>query len=370
MQLYTQTDITKSNTGTLQEITLKELRKIIISDELKGSIQSMRKVKSLSLDSYGFIKRKLPYFIGAKFKNNIRNSSNFEQINYFVIDVDKYGTYTETERLKKRICEDTRVVLAFISPGGDGLKIVYSLENAIQSLKKYSDFYKAFVMKLALQFQLEKTIDYSTSDATRICFLSYDEKVYINYNAEKVNADIYIPEFDLLQHTELFPENLKEKETKEQSKEMISNKQYKAILEKLNPKTPKPQKKYIVPEILNIVSEMLVKEFKKNNLYIDCISDINYGKKVIVKDGNLFASYNIFYGRKGFSVVKTPVRNSNEDLLEICVRITENLLYSNIITPHLARENHEENDEKPACIFNRIDKENKAGRIIRLQAAR
>ncbi len=368
MKLYTQTDITKSNTSVLQEITIEKLLTEIRSDKIKETIDGLRKVKNLSVESYNIIKRKLPYFIGAKFNTNIRNSANFEQIDYFVIDIDKYGDKEQVEKLKKQISEDSRLFMSFISPGGDGLKLVYILDKPITSLKKYSDFYKAFTLKLTMQYHLEKSIDFTTSDATRICFLSYDKNCYLNTNAEKVHSNLYIPEFDLLNQPAFIQEEKTKDGLKKNKNTTITTEQYKEILAKLNSKTPKHEKKYIVPEILNVVAEKLKKEFQKYHLHIESITDISYGKKIMVKDGVVFASFNVFYGKNGFSVVKTPVRNSNEALLEVCVRITENLLYSNNVSPHLTVLKNEK-EESTSSIY-RTDEEDKKGGVIQLKTAR
>jgi len=370
MKLYTETDITRSNTSVLQAITVEKLVAQIKSDEIKVTIESLRKVKNLSTESYNFIKRKLPYFIGAKFKENIRNSKNFEEINYFIIDIDKYGDSNKVEQLKKAVSQDSRLVLAFVSPGGDGLKLMYLLDKPIYSLKKFSDFYKAFSLKLATQYHLENTLDFSTSDATRICFISYDQNCYYNKNAEAVITDLYIPEFDLLQHPDHISEKANKDKQESKQKNNINNQQYKDILSKLNPRTPKSQKKYIVPEVLTKVSNKLKEEFNKYNLIVENISDINYGKKITIKDGLAFARFNIFYGKNGFSVVKTPVRNSNEELLEVCVSITENFLYSNLIATNAILYRDEEKNKELSQTSNRCDEEDKTGRVIQLQTAR
>ena len=369
MKFYTQTDITKSNTSSLNETTLDELITMITSDTLQEKIDSMQRVKNISSDSYNFIKRKLPYFIGAKFKNNIRNSANFEKINHFVIDIDKYGNSDDVENLKNKLSEDNRILFAFISPSGVGLKLVYSLEKPIYSLKKYSDFYKAFTLKLAKQYNLDSSIDYTTSDATRVCFLSYDKNIFTNSNPKTINPEHYISEFDLLNQPDSKNNNENGKKDSNDKQE-ISNQQYKDIISKLNNKTPKPEKNYIVPEILNSVCKKLKIEFEKYNLKIESIENISYGKKITIKDGLAFATFNLFYGKKGFTVVKTLVRNSNEQLLEVAVSISENYIYTNTIAYRINPLNNEQKEEKPTHQLYRTDDENKTGRIVKLKTAR
>ena len=98
--------------------------------------------------------------------------------------------------LKVKLAKDSRVKLAFVSPGGDGLKILFELEKPFMSLKLFSDFYKIFSRSFAKQYQLEKYIDFATNDATRICFLSYDPNLYYHKMAQNVDADLYVSSFD------------------------------------------------------------------------------------------------------------------------------------------------------------------------------
>ena len=392
---YTQTDITASNSSVLIETNTDALVQKLSSLEMEDTVSSMRKVRNLAPDSYNYLKRKLPYFIGAKFTGDIRNSRNFESISHFVIDIDHYGDITKVEELKKKIAEDSRLFLAFVSPSGDGLKLVYSLSSKITSLKIYSDFYKSFSQRLAKQYDIEKCVDFKTSDATRICFLSYDDNAYINRERVLVNPELFISDFDLFNK----PDTNEGDEASGDEKPKINNSQYKDILSKLNPKTPKREKQYIVPEVLYTVSEKLKKEFNNNGLMIDSIADINYGRKITVKDKNAFAVFNIYYGKNGFSIVKMPVRNSNPQLLDVCVAICEHVIYAeqeykptldkaeyetnmnnNFLTQgndYLMRTSSDQNiklledekkPEKSAHQNDRSDEENKKGRIIRFKA--
>ena len=365
---YTQTDITKSNSSQLVESNLDGLLKEISSVNMDITISRMRNVKSISPDSYNHIKRKLPYFLGAKFIDNIRNSKNFEHITHFVIDIDHYGDSVEVEGLKAKLSTDKRLLLSFVSPSGDGLKLVYALTNKITSLKAYSNFYKSFSQKLAIQYNIEKYVDFKTSDATRICFLSYDSNAYVNRENELVDADLFISDFDLFNK----PENINSDECKEAEadvKPKINNAQYKDILSRLNPKPPKKQKQYIVPEVLYTVSETIKKELEINGFVVEFINDINYGRKFKIVDKNAFAVFNLYYGRNGFTVVKSPIRNSNEQLLEVIVAICEHVIYTKQeynLTPN--NLSNEQKEERQSYKNDRSDEENKKGRVIQFRA--
>ena len=368
---YTQTDITKSNSAMLETITTDELLKKITSIEIDIAIANIRKVKEINPESASFLKRKLPYFLGAKFIGDIRNSKNFEYISHFVIDIDHYGDTNRVEDLKQKLSTDKRLYMAFISPSGDGLKLVYSLSDKITSLKQYSDFYKAFSHRLAQQFGLENYIDFKTSDATRICFLSYDANVYLNKNNEPINPKLFVSDFDIFNNNtneSIIDNRTQTDKTDSKLKPTISNKQYKEILSTLNPKTPKREKQYVVPEVLYAVSKTIVDEFAEKGLIIDNISDINYGRKFKVTDKNEFAIFNVFYGKKGFTVVKTPVRNSNTQLLEVAVALCEHIIYTEQEYKPTLRINKLDEEKKSPYKNDRPDEENKESRVIKLKA--
>jgi hypothetical protein len=260
-------------------------------------------------------------------------------------------------------------MLAFVSPSGDGLKLVYALKQKISSLKEYSDFYKSFSRKLASQFNIEAFVDFKTSDATRICFLSYDINLYYNKNAELVDANKFISDYDIF-NSKLNNREVEDSSITNNEKAKISNSQYKDILSKLNPKPPKKTKNYIVPEVLYTVSAELIKTFADNNLAIDDVSDINYGRKFRVKDGSAFAVFNLYYGSRGFTVVKTPVRGSNKQLLDVSVAICEHVIYTEKETEveQIKNIQYAQGEKRFAHNNDRVDEKKEKGRIIKLKA--
>lgn len=72
---------------------------------------------------------------------------------------------------KENICRDKHTFLAFISPSGDGLKVIVKIPANIETHKlscaALIDYYK------------EETLD-SFEDVCRICFESYDPEIYYN----------------------------------------------------------------------------------------------------------------------------------------------------------------------------------------------
>jgi hypothetical protein len=56
---------------------------------------------------------------------------------------------------------------------------------------------------------------------------------------------------------------------------------------------------------------------------------INYGRKLKLGAGRHWATLNIFFGRKGFSVVKTTQTGSHPELAELCYQAISEVLQKN-----------------------------------------
>lgn len=326
--LYFGHDILQSKGAMLKPLPISDLAEKCKSQELQNQIQQLKNLKNIDSNAYRYLKQKLPYFVCAEFKNNIRISSNFIKICYLVLDIDKYGTEDETAALKQQLIKDQRVYVAFISPGGDGLKLIFKLQHPIESLKEFSDFYKSFSRSFANQYQLEDFVDFKTNDATRICFLSFDSNCYVNPNPMNLDNNHYKTNlFDLLAH-EIESKNSENTKNLSTEKPTVSQQQYKDILSTLNPKTPKPQKTYIIPTPLKNLHSFIFSAFQEQGLQVAEITDINYGYKILIKNGESIAVINLYYGKNGFTIVKNNVRNTCEKLLEVSAAIIENIIYS------------------------------------------
>ena len=76
----------------------------------------------------------------------------------------------------------------------------------------------------------------------------------------------------------------------------------------------KEQNKVYVPEQLNAIIEELKSFLSSLGLHVSDISDISYGKKIHATMGIKQAECNLFFGKRGFSVVKTPRKGTDAEL--------------------------------------------------------
>ena len=62
---------------------------------------------------------------------------------------------------------------------------------------------------------------------------------------------------------------------------------------------------------------------KETGLIVTEIISIQYGKKIRIKMGLKEAEINLFYGRRGFTVVKSPRCGTNEELNDVSAQLIQ-----------------------------------------------
>ena len=339
--IFTGKNITRSHIEPLKKSSFREIFQTIKSteNELYNQINKLRRVKNIDEKVYQSLKKELPFFIGANFTNNLRKSANFISISYIVLDIDHcFQNEAQFINLRNDLSQDQQVFTLFTSPGGDGLKIVFELESPCTDTKIFSDFYRIFAVKFAREHALEKYLDTVTCDVTRVCFLSHDKMFHYNPAPLKIkwktyipHSELTIPQMEAIEYVEYSNET--NKREKENNKD-IDHETYAEILRKL--KTGRPARKpknYIVPVILEKIIDPASKKFNEYGFKVREIRDINYGKKFIVTHEANEAEINIFYGKKGFSVVKSPRKGTHPDLNEIVCQIAQDVIDNQIFDP-------------------------------------
>jgi hypothetical protein len=324
-----------------------QLRKIQSSDlatyisqpafNLKEKIEQLHKVRSIDEKQYHRLKTQLPYFTCGIFHPSFRRTENFVFIESFVIDIDHLSVKEITsEGLKARLKIDPRIMMMFVSPGGDGLKVIFILQDKITDPVKYRMFYKLFARHFSDTYDLEQVIDQKTCDVTRATFLSYDPDQYFNPDCEPVDHGRYI-DFESAMSLEAAQDMIKEidKEAKQKEKSLepqtsnpLTSEILSEIKQKLNPniRTRQEQKIY-VPEKLNILEPRIREKSAEYGIEVISVRPINWGKQITFGINELRGELNVFYGRKGYSVVKTSKSGCSEDLTEVAYKIVCEIVY-------------------------------------------
>lgn len=185
----------QSSADKLQPISVKNIFEMIRKpdSEFISRIKQLRVIRQLDIKQYASMKKSLPYFVCSSFNLPFRRTENFAYTNLFVIDIDHIlDKGLNIQSLRRRIQSDERVILCYVSPGGDGLKVLFRLSDKCYDAGMYSLFYKTFLRGFSDEYELQQVIDKRTCDVTRACFISYDEDAYYNENAVSVVMNSYL----------------------------------------------------------------------------------------------------------------------------------------------------------------------------------
>jgi len=325
----------------LQKMTVDMLYHSLKSPkpEIEAMIRQLRIVYGIDKNAYSRQKKALPYFVCGSFNPPFRKKENFAFTELFILDIDKVsGKDISIETARQKIEQDERVLMCFASPSNDGLKVMFRLSERCYDPGIFSLFYKRFAYDFAMQYTIQQVIDSKTSDVSRACFISADPNTYYNPQATPVNLKAFVDEEDPLK---LFQDKADiekiEKGQKtwaqamgpahdpEPDKEVMDK-----IKAKLNPnaRTTKEKAPGFVPEELNEVIEGLQNYINETGLVVTEIINIQYGKKIRVKMGLKKAESNLFFGKRGFSVVISPRTGTDGELNEVVAGLIQTYIYN------------------------------------------
>ncbi len=332
------------NTTPLRKLDIRQMVAIIRNpnNELAKHILTLRKVILINLDAYNRSKRTLPYIVPSIFSPPFRRLENFVYSEHLILDLDKLSeAELSAEKLKERLKTDSRIEVMFVSPSENGLKIFFHLEQRISDTSQYSIFYKNFAHKFAQDYGLMQVVDMQTNDATRACFLSHDPRVYYNPDAEPLKIKDYVDFDNIAQATrsvKKIDRDFQEQTIVPKKQNNIDRETFVQIKQKLDPnyRPRQPRVRIItVPEQLNII-EQKIRDYISAELpgvELEMVKDINYGKQFLFKYDLHYAEFNIFFGKKGITVLKTNKKINNRELQDLMYQLLIQILFDNAALP-------------------------------------
>jgi len=331
-------NITQSN-DPLVAVTVDRIYKAL--QNAQGEVATLQHrlqiLRGIDVNQYRKMKTALPYIVCAHFHPLLRSRENFVYTRRFLVDIDHLSEYEiDLQHLKKKLALDEKVELLFTSPGGDGLKILFTLSEKITDSGYYSMFYKAFCMRFAEAYQLGAAVDLKTSDVSRCCFVSYDAQAYYNAEAVPVIAADYLPA-DNFAALDLLKTDLKETERenklalKEQQEVVqpgnreLGDTVLNALKLKIGQKIRTPKvKQFEQPEELQELILKIKEQLESVGALLQKEAPIQYGRQITIKADKYWAEVNIFYGKKGVRVVGTTKTGSNKNLCDMMVELLRN----------------------------------------------
>ena len=123
-------------------------------------------------------KKRLDYFAVGGIFGARADKSVFEESGLLVLDLDKM--HGGAAQAKDQILSDEHlshaVALIFVSPSGDGLKVLLAADAKYDRLTNY----RRIDGHLRSRYAWGTTLDKKTADLSRACFVCHDPKAYIN----------------------------------------------------------------------------------------------------------------------------------------------------------------------------------------------
>ncbi|MFZ1288895.1 MAG: DnaB-like helicase C-terminal domain-containing protein [Melioribacteraceae bacterium] len=166
----------------VKRANFSDLVESLTTDQIISNIVSDVRAIADKPDRQEFKRANLPYFNLGLFKDNIRRGEQLDSIQFMVVDLDGLSAEQMIE-VKNTLENDSKVFMYFISPSGNGYKVVYKFcEPIIEDYEKYSKNYEYYVKKIWSKYV--NVIDEKTKDVARACYFSYDPNLYLNENAE------------------------------------------------------------------------------------------------------------------------------------------------------------------------------------------
>lgn len=311
--------------------SLRKINLIEILDRIKKTkniqhiqfIQQLRTIKQIDEKRYAELKRKLPYIVCGIFNPAFRRTDNFAYTEYFIVDIDHLADKGyDINEIKETLSKDSEILAIFTSPGNDGLKVILQLKDRCYDAGLYRIFYKQYAYKFGVRHNIEQAIDTKVCDVTRACFVSYDPNLYYNPTADKIDINIYVdtnnPE-ELFNNDKIISQLIVPQSSNILQHNDPCDDSLATIKEILLPKRQKKNSKtdVYVPPLLNEIIDGLVTSIEQSGINVTEVINIQYGKKLRMKWGIKLAETNIFYGKRGFSVVQSPRAGTDGSFNEI-----------------------------------------------------
>jgi DNA-binding transcriptional MerR regulator len=150
----------------------------------KELVKRIRKEKNKS--ERNELKKLLPAICFSGVFNKRADNALQTHSGLICLDFDGYSKNKELLQDKENLCKDKYVMSAFISPSGDGLKVIVKIPADVENHVNYFN---------SLQQHFESpNFDKVTKNVSRVCYESYDPLTYINPNSS-IWDNIVEPEY-------------------------------------------------------------------------------------------------------------------------------------------------------------------------------
>ena len=172
--------IFKNFNEVIEHKTIPEILHEIKTGKYRPGITYLRKsLAENKLEAYEKAKKSLPAFTpSGKFVGGRKMEFLEAYSNFIILDIDKLSQ-TDLQNAKHKANQSEYTYASFISPSGNGLKILVKVNTTKEDHKE-----TFLAIQKHYENLLNHEIDKSGKDITRLCFYSFDDKLYHNEAAK------------------------------------------------------------------------------------------------------------------------------------------------------------------------------------------
>ena len=172
--------IFKNFNEVIEHKTIPEILHEIKTGKYRPGITYLRKsLAENKLEAYEKAKKSLPAFTpSGKFVGGRKMEFLEAYSNFIILDIDKLSQ-TDLQNAKHKANQSEYTYASFISPSGNGLKILVKVNNTKEDHKE-----TFLAIQKHYETLLNHEIDKSGKDITRLCFYSFDDNLYHNEAAK------------------------------------------------------------------------------------------------------------------------------------------------------------------------------------------
>jgi len=128
------------------------------------------------------LKKKLPAVLFSGKFSRRDNDHLLEHSGFICADLDELNG--ELEKVRQNVESDPHTFACFLSPRGNGLKVLYRVPASIDNHNAAWNTVAAYILE---NYGVEA--DPQCKDVSRLCFVSYDPMLNLNQEAENINCD-------------------------------------------------------------------------------------------------------------------------------------------------------------------------------------
>ncbi|WP_227658739.1 BT4734/BF3469 family protein [Flavobacterium haoranii] len=168
--------IFKNFNEVIEHKTIPEILHEIKTGKYRPGITYLRKsLAENKLEAYEKAKKSLPAFTpSGKFVGGRKMEFLEAYSNFIILDIDKLSQ-TDLQNAKHKANQSEYTYSSFISPSGNGLKILVKVNTTKEDHKE-----TFLAIQKHYENLLNHEIDKSGKDITRLCFYSFDDNLYQN----------------------------------------------------------------------------------------------------------------------------------------------------------------------------------------------